>query len=457
MTESSGRISLAELRNRIDEGTIDTVINAICDMQGRLVGKRVTGWYLRDHAASHGTHFCTYLLGNDMEMNTPDGFPLMSWETGYGDYLARPDWDTLRIIPWLEKTALVLADAVDESTGELVPVAPRTILKRQIERYEAIGLHPRTAVELEYYLLDDSYHEARQKGYAGLERSGWYSEDYHIFQGSKNEVVHGRIRKLLNQASVPIEGSKGEDSGGQHEVNIHYGEALESADRAALLKHAAREIAFQEGRSITFMAKPGQDWTGSSAHIHISLWDEHNSRNVFSSGGSAMSEIMRWFLGGLLMHTRELALFFAPNVNSYKRFAAASWAPVNIIWARDNRTVGYRIVGVDQNLRIECRFPGADANSYLAQAFLLAAGMAGIEQQIEPSEPFEGNGYLARDTPHVPRALYLAIGEWRASTLARKAFGPVVAEHYLNAAVVEQQAFDQAVTNWELERYFERG
>jgi len=457
MSGSNGRISLTELRNRIDDGSIETVIVAICDMQGRLVGKRLTGWYLRDHAANHGVHFCTYLLGNDMEMNTPGGFALMSWETGYGDYLARPDWDTLRVIPWLDKTALVLADAVDESSGDMAPVAPRTILKRQIDRCNAVGLHPKMAMELEYYLLDDSYADTRKKGYTDLARSGWYSEDYHIFQGSKHESIHGKIRNLMSQAGIPIEGSKGEDHGGQHEVNVHYANALESADRAALLKHGAKEIAFQEGRSITFMSKPCQDWTGSSGHIHVSLWDEQDSRNLFSGGSNAMSDTMRWFLGGLITCTRELALFYAPNVNSYKRFAAASWVPVNIIWARDNRTVGYRVVGKDDALRIECRFPGGDANPYLSHAFLLAAGLEGIENQVEPPEAFDGNGYTAQGANRVPGTLYEAISEWRESELAKQAFGPAVAAHYLNAAMVEQQAFDETVTDWERERYFERG
>jgi glutamine synthetase len=457
MHESGGRISLQELRARIDDGSIATVINAICDMQGRLMGKRITGWYLRDHAASHGTHFCTYLLGNDIEMNTPDGYRLMSWETGYGDYLARPDWSTLRVIPWLEQTALVLADAVDESSGELVPVAPRAVLKRQIERCNAMGFAARTAVELEYYLLDDSYAEAQGKGYSDLSRAGWYSEDYNVFQGSKHELVHGRIRNLMNAAGVPIESSKGEDSGGQHEINVHYAEPLESADRAVVLKHGAKELAFQKGHSITFMAKLRQEWTGSSGHVHLSLWDQEGSRNLFSAGGEAMSDTMRWFLGGLIAHTRELALFFAPNVNSYKRFAATSWAPVNIIWTRDNRTVGYRVVGRDNGLRIECRFPGSDANPYLSQAFILAAGLAGVEQRVEPPQAFQGNGYQAEGCSRVPRALYEAIDAWRGSDLAREAFGEVVADHYLNAAVVEQQMFDQAVTDWERERYFERG
>ncbi len=455
MPDRRGRLTFEELQHRVADGSIDTVINAICDMQGRLVGKRVAGWYMTEHAAESGTHFCTYLLGNDMEMNTPDGFPLMSWETGYGDYVALPDWQTARMLPWQQKTALVLADAIDEQSGELIPVAPRTTLRRQIKRSQALGFEPMMAMELEYYLFDENYDVVRSKGYTGGTRAGWYSEDYHILRGTRNDEIHGQIRNLLTAAGVPIEGSKGEDGAGQHEVNIRYSGALEAADRAVLLKHGAKEIAQQAGRALTFMPKPHETWTGSSGHIHISLWNPDG--NAFSAGGLSMSDTMRWFLGGLLTYTRELSLFFAPSVNSYKRFAAASWAPVNIVWGRDNRTVGYRVVGSDNALRIECRFPGGDANPYLAASFLLAAGLAGIEARIEPSAEFKGNGYLATGCQQVPRALYQAIDAWRSSDLAHSAFGEVVAGHYLNAALVEQQAFDQAVTDWELERYFERG
>lgn len=457
MPATSGRVTQVQLCDLIDSAEIDTVINAICDMQGRLVGKRIAGWYLRDHAQNHGTHFCTYLLGNDIEMNTPDGFPLMSWETGYGDYLAVPDWSTARILPWLERTALVLADAVDEISGDLVPIAPRSILRHQLSRCVEAGLHPRMASELEYYVLEDDFASAKSKGYRDLQSSGWYSEDYHIFQGTKLESVHGSVRRLMNQAGVPIEGSKGEDGAGQHEVNVQYADALEAADRTVLLKHGAKEIAWQEGHAITFMAKPRHDWTGSSGHVHVSLWDQPGTTNLFNGGESTMTDTMRWFLGGLLAHTRELALLFAPNVNSYKRFASASWAPVNILWAKDNRTVGYRIVGSDSSLRIECRFPGGDANPYLTYAFLLAAGQDGITHQTEPPPEFEGNGYSATGCSRVPSSLHEAIEEWQASRFARNAFGETVWVHYLNAAIVEQTAFDRAVTDWELQRYFERG
>jgi glutamine synthetase len=458
-TRAPGIISVDDLKRAIDDGSVDTVISAICDMQGRLVGKRVTGQFFVEHCLDHGTHFCTYLLGTDMEMNTPDGFVLMSWESGYGDYLARPDWNTLRLIPWLENTAIVLADTVDEATGDLIPVAPRSILLKQIERAEALGLRPMAATELEFYLLSDTYEHAQKKGFAGLERFGWYNEDYHLLQATKAEPLYRKFRNFMTAAGVPIEFSKGEAAPGQHEVNIHYADALESADRAALFKHGAKEIAYQEGFAITFMAKPDHTWTGSSGHIHMSLWDSEGVRNLFvcDAESAEMSNTMRFFLGGLIASARELSLFIASNVNSYKRFAAASWAPVNIVWAGDNRTCGFRVVGKGNGLRIENRFPGGDANPYLAYAAMLAAGLHGIEHKIEPPPEFIGNGYLAKDVPRIPRSLYEAIDEFAESTIARYAFGDQVVDHYLNFARVEQETYDSVVTSWERERYLERG
>jgi glutamine synthetase len=454
-----GTLSLDDLQRAVETGEIDTVISAVCDMQGRLVGKRVTGSHFVTHCLEHGTHFCTYLLGTDMEMNTPDGFALMNWETGYGDYLARADWETLRTIPWLEKTVLVLTDAVEEATGELVPVAPRSILRRQIARCAERGLRPKMATELEFYVLTDTYEGARAKGFANLQRFGWYNEDYHLLQATKAEPLYRKLRNLMTRAGVPIEFSKGEAAPGQHEVNIHYGDALEAADRAALFKHGAKEIAYQDGLAVTFMAKPDHAWTGSSGHIHVSLWDRDGEWSLFPRAGAPreMSETMRWFLGGLMACARELSLFVASNVNAYKRYATASWAPVNIVWARDNRTCGFRVVGSGNALRIENRFPGGDANPYLAYAAVLAAGLHGIDRKIEPPAEFKGNGYVAKGAPRVPRALYEAIEEFEASAVAREAFGDVVVEHYLNAARVEQATYDSVVTDWERERYLERG
>lgn len=455
-----GLITVEELRRQVADGTIDTVINAICDMQGRLMGKRVTGDFFVEHCLEHGTHFCVYLLGTEMEMSTPDGFPLMSWEGGYGDWQARPDWATLRVIPWLEKTALVLADVVDEETATEVAVAPRTILRRQIARAAALGLHPEMASELEFYLFNDSYEAAHAQGYRDLTAAGWYNEDYHLLQGTRGEPFYRALRNNLSAAGVPIEFTKGEAGIGQHEINVHYTDALAAADRHALLKHGAKEIALQQGRAITFMAKPDGDWTGSSGHIHLSLWDVADGRNLFHDPTGTpygMSRTMRHFLGGLLACAPELSLLVAPNINSYKRYAVASWAPVGVVWGRDNRTCGFRVVGRGSSLRIENRFPGADTNPYLAYAATLAAGLHGIAREIEPTAEFRGNAYVATGIPTVPRALHAAIDAFAGSAVAREAFGEDVVAHYLNAARVEQQLHDAAVTSWERERYFERG
>ena len=454
-----GKITRGDLSRAIQSGEIDTVITAVPDMQGRLVGKRVTGQFFLDHCIEHGTHFCTYLLATDMEMNTPEGFDALNWESGYGDYFARPDWETLRVIPWLERTALVLCDAVVERTGEMVGFAPRSILRRQVERAQSLGFTPKMATELEFYLLKESYEEAREQQHAGLTPFGWYNEDYHLFQASKAEPLYRRFRNQMTEAGIPIEFSKGEAAAGQHEVNIHYDNALESADRAALFKHGAKEIAWQEGHAVTFMSKPHHTWTGSSGHIHVSLWDANGSNSAFPSapGSAEIADTMRWFLGGLIAGARELALFMASTVNAYKRFAAASWAPVNVVWARDNRTCGFRVVGRGNALRIENRLPGADSNPYLAFAAVLGAGLTGIEQRIEPPDEFIGNGYKATDAPRIPSALYKAIAAWEGSELAREVFGKEVHAHYLTMARVEQDTFDSVVTDWERERYLERG
>ena len=454
-----GKIGVEQLRALVAADEVDTVVTAICDMQGRLVGKRVTARFFVDHLLEHGTHLCTYLLGTDMELNTPKGYALMNWESGYGDFLNRPDWDTMRVIPWLEKTALVLGDVFDESTGELVPVAPRTMLRGQLERAARLGLRPMMASELEFYLLRETYEEAAAKGYAGLQTWGWYNEDYQLLQATKAEPLYRQLRNQMTAAGIPIEFSKGEAAPGQHEVNIRYADALESADRAVIYKHGAKEIAHFNGCAVTFMAKPDHTWTGSSSHVHLSLWDPAGETNLFPDPAAAdgMSATMRHFLGGLLAGSRELSLLIAGNVNSYKRYAVASWAPVNVVWSRDNRTCGFRIVGHGSSLRIEDRLPGGDANPYLTYAAILAAGLTGIEREIEPAPEFHGNAYEATDVPHVPRTLAAAIEAWRDSALARESFGEDVVAHYLHTAELEQAAYDMAVTDWERRRYFERG
>jgi glutamine synthetase len=457
--ERTASIDLKGLESRIRDGSVDTVISAITDLQGRLMGKRVTGQFFLDHA-HHGAHVCTYLLGTDMEMRTPAGYRLMSWETGYGDYLAVPDWTTLRIVPWLEKTALVLADVQDESSGALIPVAPRTVLRRQVERARESGFEALMASELEFYLLRDSYEEAARKKFHDLEPFGWYNEDYHLLQATKAEPLYRRFRNEMCAAGIPVEFSKGEAAPGQHEVNIHYSTALESADRHVIFKHGLKEMAWQNGHAVTFMAKPDHTWTGSSAHVHLSLSDAGSGNPVFARPGASpygLSETMRHFLGGMITTIRELAFFIAPFVNSYKRFAPGSWAPTSLVWGRDNRTCAFRIVGEGPALRIETRLPGGDANPYLAYAALIGAGLHGIEQRIEPPAEYRGNAYEARGVPRIPRALWEAAQLLEQSALARQIFGEEVVEHYLNTARVEQEAYDSVVTCWERERYLERG
>lgn len=457
MANVPGMLTWSELDAAIERGDIDTVIIATCDMQGRLIGKRVSGWYFREHARDHGTHFCTYLLGTDMELETPPGFELMTWESGYGDYLSRPDLSTARRIPWLEGTALVLADAVDEATGEEIPVSPRTMLRQQVERCRDLGFEPKMASELEFYLFDESYRAIKTKGYRDFELGGDFNEDYQLLQGTKHEAFYRMVRNQLTAAGVPIEFSKGEAAIAQHEVNIHYADAMDAADRTVLLKHGIKEMALLSGKAVTFMAKPDASWTGSSGHVHCSLSDRATGTNAFATADDSMSDAMRWFLGGLLEGTRAVSLLIAPTINSYKRFASASWAPVFLVWAPDNRTCGFRVVGHGPSLRIENRFPGSDSNPYLVYAAMLALGAYGIEQRIDPGPPFAGNGYTATGVPRVPASLREAITAWDESHLPESLFGGLVARHYLHAARLEQTAFDQAVTDWERHRYFERG
>ena len=447
------------LTGLIRDGTIDTLVVALTDMQGRLMGKRVQGQAFLNGAIDHGAHFCTYLLGTDMEMNTPDGFALMNWETGYGDWIADPVWDTLRIVPWLEKTAIVLSDTVDHH-GDEIGVSPRTILKGVADKAAAIGFRVMAGSEFEYYLLTDTYETANRKGYIDLERFGYYNEDYHLLQATKAEPIHGKLRNLMTAADIPVEFSKGEAAPGQHEVNIHYCDVLEMSDKSVLFKHGAKEIAWLNGFGLTFMAKPDHTWTGSSGHLHMSLWDPEGDDSRFYEEGAepyGMSATMRHFLGGMMKFSRELAPFMAPNVNSYKRYAVASWAPVNVVWGRDNRTTGFRIVGDGPALHIENRFPGGDMNPYLAYAAVVGAGLLGIEREIEPPDEYHGNGYVATGCDRMPRALHEAIRELEQSEAAVEIFGADVVAHYLNAARVEQEQYDAVVHPWDRERYLERG
>ena len=450
---------LEDLRQLVKDGAVDTVIVALTDMQGRLVGKRVQAEAFLKGVVDHGIHFCTYLLGTDMEMNTPDGYKLMNWETGYGDWIGRQAWETTRVLPWLESTAIVLCDAVDQDKGDEIPVSPRTMLKRQVARATKAGYVAKAGTEFEFYVLSDTYEDLAEKGYENVERVGYYNEDYHLLQATKLEPLYRQIRNQMTEARIPIEFSKGEAAPSQHEVNIRYDEVLESADRSVLFKHGSKEIAWLNGYGLTFMAKPYANWTGSSGHLHISLWDEAGKALFHKAGAEpyGMSDTMRWFLGGMMALQRELALFIAPNINSYKRYAVASWAPVNVVWGRDNRTTGFRIVGEGSSLHIENRFPGGDMNAYLAYAAELGAGLYGIEHKIEPPAEYKGNGYVATGCDRMPRALYEAVAELEKSKAAVEIFGQDVVDHYLNAARVERDAYDAAVHAWDRERYLERG
>lgn len=455
-----GMMTGEELLEAIDIGAIRTVLAVFPDMYGRLVGKRITGHFFRDSVARHGMHACDYLLTVDMEMDPVPGYAFASWERGYGDFHLVPDFSTLRRAAWLPDTALVLCDLLTEPANEPVEVAPRRILQRQLERARQAGFTVMGGSEIELYCFNDTYETARDKRYNDLETMGIYSEDYHIFQGTKEDSLIGEIRASLDASGVPVEFSKGEWGPGQQEINLEYSEALIQADRNVVYKHAAKEIAYFQKKAISFMAKWDERLAGSSMHIHLSLWDVDGNRPCFSGdqklGPIEASDTFRYFLGGWLAHTRELASFYAPYVNSYKRYQEGSFAPTGIAWSYDNRTAGFRIVGHGPSLRIECRVPGADANPYLTYGAAIAAGLDGIENRIEPPAMFEGDIYQAAELPRVPRTLYEAIADLEHSELAPRAFGRDVVDHYLQFLRTEQRKFDEVVTDWERARFFER-
>jgi glutamine synthetase len=451
---------LEELQAMVRDGRIDTLIVAITDMQGRLMGKRVQAQAFLEGVIDHGAHFCTYLLGTDMEMNTPEGFKLMNWETGYGDWIAEPVWDTLRVLPWLEKTALVLSDTFTEEDHAEIPVSPRTILKRQVARAAEHGITVKAGSEFEYYVLKDSWDQMAENGFAIPKRFGSYNEDYHLLQATKAEPLHRLLRNQMTEARIPIEFSKGEAAPGQHEVNIRYDHVLESADRSVLFKHGAKEIAYLNGWGITFMAKPDHTWTGSSGHLHMSIWDADGrtplTHDPDGGGPYGISKQFGQFVAGMMALSRELSPFIAPFINSYKRYASLSWAPVNIVWGRDNRTTGFRLVGHGPSLHVEDRFPGGDMNAYLTYAAMIGAGLYGLDHGLELAPEFKGNGYIAKGVARMPRALYEAIAELEKSEAAVEIFGQDIVDHYLNAARVEQETYDAMVHDWERERYLER-
>lgn len=453
-----GMLSAERLRELVAQDQIETVIVAFTDHYGRLTGKRYDAEMFVEDTINHGTHGCDYLLTVDMEMEPVPGYKFANWELGYGDFHLVPDLNTLRVASWLDKTALVLCDVRNEKTHAAVSVAPRSILRRQIEAARNLGFESFAASELEYYLFQNSYREAAADGWRNLEPAGWYLEDYHILQGTRTEAYTAAVRHHLKHSGVPVENSKGEWGLGQHELNVRYAEALEMADRHVVYKQCLKEVADAMGVSVTFMAKFAQDRAGSSCHIHFSLW--RDGRNAFAGdkqfGPVKCSDEFRWFLGGWMAHVYDVTPFYAPTINSYKRFVDGSWAPTRLAWSYDNRTGGFRVVGHDQSLRIECRIPGADANPYLAFAASLASGLDGVANKIEPPECFTGDIYAAKHLPRVPYTLSEATDKFAASEFAKRAFGEDVVEHYTHFFRTEQSAFNSAVTDWERKRYFER-
>jgi glutamine synthetase len=443
-------LQVEELRGLVAKGEIETVVAGFTDPYGRLMGKRFDAEMFVEEICEGGAHACDYLLTVDMEMEPVPGYRFANWALGYGDVHLVPDLATLRVASWLEKSALVLCDVADEKTHAPVEVAPRSILRRQIDSLSALNYRGFAATELEHYLFRTSYRDAARQGFRDLEPAGWYLEDYHILQGTRTESFHAGARRHLRLSGVPVETSKGEWGKGQHELNVRYAETLEMADRHVVFKQCLKELADAAGMSLTFMAKPFHGQAGSSCHIHFSLW--RGGKNVFEKDG----DLFRWFLGGWMARVPDLMVFYAPTVNSYKRYVDASWAPTRIAWSYDNRTAGFRVVGDGPGLRIECRIPGADCNPYLAFAAALASGLDGIANRIEPPECFVGDIYAAANLPRVPHTLGEAVDTFANSSFAKRALGEAVVEHYTHFFRTEAAAFNSAVTDWERQRYFER-
>jgi glutamine synthetase len=452
---TQGMLTLDDLRREVGDGTIDTVVTAFTDMQGRLFGKRIQAEYFLDDVVEHGVEGCNYLLALDMEMDPVPGYEMANWEGGYGDFAIVPDMATLRRIPWLDRTALVLCDVANHD-GSPVVASPRQILIAQYERAQKMGYTPMFASELEFYLYKESYSEAHDRDYRGLTPTIPYILDYHVLATTMDEQYLGAIRRGMHAAGIPIEFSKGEAWYGQHEVNTRYADALTSADRHTVYKNGVKEIAFLNGVSATFMAKPSEKDIGSSCHIHSSLVDAKSGKSVFVRGRNE-TPVFRHYLGGMRARIRELALLVAPSINSYKRYATESWAPTSISWGRDNRTCGFRVVGHGQSRRAECRIPGADVNPYLGYAALLAAGLDGIERGTDPGPELVGNAYAEAEAEPFPSTLREAVDLWEKSRFARKTFGDSVWRHYLNYGKTEQRLFDEVVTDYERRRMFERG
>jgi glutamine synthetase len=447
-------MTLEELTAKVAHNEIDTVIVVFPDPLGRLVGKRFTGQNFIDTVASHGTHACNYLLTVNMEMDPQEGYEVANWEAGFGDFEMRPDLSTLRAIPWLAGSALVICDFFHHN-GKPVLEAPRTTLRRQLEALKKADYTCAIASELEFFLYNTTYLDAWRAAYRNLTASSEYRIDYHTMQPARDEPFFRVIRNAMNAADVPIESSKGEWGRGQHEINFIYNEPLAMADRHVVFKQGVKEIAAQNGRAITFMAKPDMNEPGNSCHIHISLW--RGGKNAFwDAGRKAPSKLFRQFLGGLIKYSPELCYFYAPTINAYKRYQPGSWAPTRMAWSHDNRTVGFRVVGSGNSFRIENRMPGADANPYLAFSAMIAAGLAGVEENLDAGEEYRGNAYIDPKLAALPSSLESAAELLKKSRLAKRALTQPVVDYHLHTAKLEVQAFNNSVTDWEKFRYFER-
>lgn len=457
-----GNMTFDELKTAVKKGEIDTVIVAAPDMQGRLMGKRFLAQFFVDKGHEE-THCCNYLLTVDMDMTTVQGYKSTSWETGYGDYVLKPDLSTLRPLPWLPGTALCLGDMLDHHTHEEVEIAPRSILKKQVARARAMGFEPMMATELEFYLFENSYEQFRDwqqggQGWGGLKPVSAYNEDYHIFQTTKEEEVMRAIRNGLYGAGIPVENSKGEAEAGQEEINYHYSDALDTADNHVIVKQGVKEIAWTKGKSVTFMAKYDHRRAGSSSHVHQSLWTKDGKPAFYDkSDKHGMSATMKHFLAGQLHHARDITAFLAPYVNSYKRFTIGMFAPTKAVWSADNRTAGFRLCGEGTKaVRVECRIPGSDINPYLTCAALLAAGLDGIEKKMALEPEASGDMYMAKKVREIPKNLRDAAALLNKSKMLRAAMGDDVVDHYHHAAQWEISETDRVVTDFELQRLLER-
>lgn len=456
---SNGMLTLDELKAEVKAGTIDTVVAALVDMQGRLIGKRFHAGYFADGGYEE-THGCNYLLGVDIEMEPVPGYKATSWEKGYGDFVLKPDLSTMRKTPWLPGTALVICDVLDHHTHEDTPHSPRAMLKKQLKRLEAMKMKAYMASELEFFLFDDTYEQAHHKGYRNLKTSGYYIEDYNILQTSKEEVYMRALRNGLAGAGIVVENSKGEWGPGQEEINVKYDEALRMADTHAIIKNSAKEIAYGVGKAVSFMAKWDYGMAGNSSHIHQSLWSIDGKTAHFQdkAGEHGMSAMMKQYLAGQLAHSAEITYFLAPYMNSYKRFMAGTFAPTRAVWSFDNRTAGFRICGADSKaIRVECRVGGADLNPYLAFAALIAAGLDGIEKKMELEPVASGDVYdTSRKLREIPKTLREATTLLDESKFLRSVMGDDVVDHYVHTAKWEQFEFDRRITDLELKRGFER-